>query len=113
MENLVRLNFQQPVPGELISDFREAVLGIPGVESAGSASSYNGVAGRQSSVYAVTGESTEKIMVRYGYVDPFFFPVMETGILKGRNFDQGMRTDLFRSVIINEAAARTLGGKTP
>ncbi len=111
-KNVVYLHLNQQIEPEGLQDFKSALLSIPEVINVGSASNYNGVAGRQSTAVVADSLNTE-IMVRYGYVDPDFFPTMEIDFIDGRNFDYEYRTDPLQSVIINQAAANSLGWNNP
>ncbi len=111
-ENVAYLHLNQQTAPERIRDFKTALMNIPGIEGTGSASNYNGVAGRQSTAIVADSINTS-IMVRFGYVDPDFFPLMEIKIAEGRNFSFEHSGDPFRSIIINEAAARALGWDNP
>lgn len=111
-ENVAYVQLNREFEPERIRDFKNALLSIPEVSGAGSASNYNGVAGRQSNI--TTADSLNKsLMVRFGYVDNDFFPVMKTDIVEGRNFSTDYVSDPYRSIIINEAAARALGWENP
>jgi putative ABC transport system permease protein len=97
---------------ERIRGFRNQLLSFPEVVSAGISSGHNGVAGRQSTI--VTADSIPvSLMVRYGYVDPDFFPTMEIPVAEGRNFSHEYLTDPRQTMIINRAAQRALGWNNP
>lgn len=92
--------------------FKDHVLTLPGVVSAGISSGYNGVAPRQSTIN--TADSVpQRLMVRFGYIDADFFPSMEMKIGEGRNFDAGFSTDPYQTIIINRAAQKALGWANP
>lgn len=95
-----------------IRGFRNQLLSMPEVVSAGISSGHNGVAGRQSTI--VTADSIPvSLMVRYGYVDPDFFSTMEIPLAEGRNFSHEYLTDPRQTMIINRAAQRALGWNNP
>ena len=95
-----------------IRGFRNQLLRMPEVVSAGISSGHNGVAGRQSTI--VTADSIPvSLMARYGYVDPDFFPTMEISVAEGRNFSHEHLTDPRQTMIINRAAQRALGWEDP
>ncbi|MCF8228791.1 MAG: ABC transporter permease [Bacteroidales bacterium] len=92
--------------------FKEKLLQNPGITGVAAASNYNGVAGNQSTIHV--DDSTETaIMMRFGYVDYDFFDVMGMQLSMGRNFDKSYSLDDEEAVIINEAAASTLGWEQP
>ncbi len=110
-ENVITI----PVYGaayERMSLFAESLKGIPDVVSAGIASSYNGVAGTQGDIQVDDSLNTRQ-MVRYGFVNPGFFPTMEMDIVTGRNFSYDSGTDPYEAIIINESTAMALGWDDP
>ncbi len=110
--NVISVSVRQTGDYDVLRSFREKLLSFPEVVAAGIASGYNGVAGRQSTI--TTGDSVPvTLMVRYGYVDPDFFPTMEISIAQGRNFSFDYGTDPFQTMIINRAAQRALGWEQP
>ncbi len=111
-ENVAYIQLNREFEPTRIRDFKNALLNIPEISGTGSASNYNGVAGRQSSI-TVADSLNKSLMVRFGYVDNDFFPVMETDIVEGRNFSTDYVSDPYRTIIINEAAAKTLGWEDP
>ena len=111
-ENIAFLRFPNETDYDQIETFRKHLLGFPQVKMASITSNYNGVAGTQSDI--VVADSVEtRLMARYGYVDPDFFPTMGIDIIRGRNFSRQSGTDVFQSIIINEATWRALGWKDP
>lgn len=111
-ENVAFLRFPNETEYDQIETFRQHLLGFPQVEMASITSNYNGVAGTQSDI--VVADSVEtRLMARYGYVDPDFFPTMGIDIIRGRNFSRQSGTDVFQSIIINEATWRALGWEEP
>lgn len=111
-ENVLAVYNRQTADYEKISAFRDRLLGMPDVKSAGISSGYNGVAGRQSMITTADSVPVE-LMVRFGYVDPDFFPAMEIEFLEGRNFSHDHGTDPRQTIIINRAAQRSLGWDNP
>jgi putative ABC transport system permease protein len=93
---------------EQLANFRNHLLTLPEVQSVGIASNYNGVAGIQSDIVVADSVNTRQ-MVRYGFVDPDFFPTMGIEIVEGRNFSHEAGTDIHQAIIINESAAKALG----
>ena len=111
-ENVITVYNRQTSDYDRISGFRNQLLNFPEVVSAGIASGYNGVAGRQSMI--TTADSIPvNLMVRYGYVDPDFFPVMEIDFVEGRNFSFEYGTDPNQTIILNRSAVKALGWENP
>ncbi|MFO7999142.1 MAG: ABC transporter permease, partial [Bacteroidales bacterium] len=111
-EQVIFLQFPEGTGYEQMDGFRNHLLGFPEVTAAGIASNYNGVAGQQSDI--VVADSVEtRLMTRYGYVDPDFFPAMGIDIVRGRNFSHEAGTDITQAAIINEATWQALGWEEP
>lgn len=91
---------------------KPAIQQIPGVKSVAAASFLNGVAGNQSSI-TVDDSASTRLMVRFGYVDEDFFPLMNMRFVAGRNFSTDYPNDKHESVILNEAAVKHLGWSEP
>lgn len=85
---------------------------IAAVKGVSAASNLNGVAGNQSTITADDAAQT-RIMVRHGYVDEDFFPLMDIQIVEGRNFSKDFPNDINESVILNQAAVKYLGWENP
>jgi len=111
-QNVISIFNRQLAGYEQIKLFKNHVLTLPGVESAGISSGYNGVAPRQSTINTADSVS-QQLMVRFGYVDADFFPSMEMQIYEGRNFDESFSTDPYQTIIINRAAQKALGWENP
>jgi putative ABC transport system permease protein len=111
-QNVITVFANQTRDYEKLKGFRDRLLMLPEVQSAGISSGYNGVAGRQSMIETADSVPT-RLMVRYGYVDPGFFPAMEMRLAEGRNFSYDFTTDPNRTIIINKAAQRALGWENP
>lgn len=111
-EKVVTVYFNDDISYEKIEDFRTRLLGLPQVVAAGIASNYNGVAGRQSDIVIADSLQT-RLMTRFGYVNPDFFPAMGMEVVRGRNFSRESGTDIRRAAIVNEAACRALGWEEP
>ncbi len=111
-DNVITIYNRQTSDHERIIGFRNQLLNFPEVVSAGIASGYSGIAGRQSTI--TTADSVpNSLMVRYGYVDPDFFPTMEIDIIEGRNFSSAYGTDPNQTIILNRAAVKALGWGNP
>jgi putative ABC transport system permease protein len=91
---------------------RPKIRQLPGVEAVAAASFINGVAGNQSTI-TVDDTTQERVMVRFGYVDEDFFPLMDIQIVAGRNFSRDYPNDINESIILNQAAVAYLGWDDP
>jgi len=111
-ENTLYMHFDSDTGYETLTGFGNLLKDIPAVKSVGLASNYNGVAGRQS-VMEVADSVNTQLMVRYGYVNPDFFPTMGMEIAEGRNFSHDAATDPYETAIVNEATCRALGWENP
>ncbi|MFO7979019.1 MAG: ABC transporter permease [Bacteroidales bacterium] len=108
-DHVVSLSLLQQEPDvQALNQLKARFLSHPGIEGVALASGSNGVGGSQGPV-AVADSSDTELMVRHGYVDEDFFPMMEVEIVEGRNFSKAHGTDAAQAVIINEAGARALG----
>ena len=111
-ENILTIFNRQTTDYEQIRGFRNKLMQMPEVVSAGISSGHNGVAGRQSTIETYDTIPTS-LMVRFGYVDPDFFPTMQIPVAEGRNFSHEFGTDPGQTMIINRAAQRALGWNDP
>ncbi len=111
-ENTLYMVFDENTGYEALSGFGHSLKELPSVESVGLASGYNGVAGRQSYMEVLDSVNTQ-LMVRYGYVNPDYFPTMGMEIVEGRNFSHDAATDPLEAAIVNEATCRALGWENP
>ena len=82
------------------------------VKGISSTSSPTGVSGGQGGIFVADTAET-KLMVRFGYFDPLYLPLMDIDIVKGRNFSKDRPTDIRHSIILNEIAVEKLGWKNP
>ena len=111
-ENIVTIINRQTSDYEQLGSFRNVLMQMPEVVSAGISSGHNGVAGRQSTIQTADTIPVT-LMARYGYVDPDFFPTMQITVAEGRNFSHEFGTDPQQTMIINRAAQRALGWDEP
>lgn len=111
-ENVISVFNRQTQDYDQIRQFKNRLLNLPEVRAAGIASGHNGVAGRQSMITTADSVPVE-LMVRYGYVDPDFFPTMQMQFLQGRNFSHDYGTDPNQTIILNRAAQNALGWENP
>ncbi len=88
------------------------LLTHPGVKGVAVASGANGVGFSQGPVTALDSVDVE-LMVRFGFVDENYFPLMEVPFAFGRNFNREYRTDETRAVILNQAAVNALNWSDP
>ena len=91
---------------------KDVLLQHSQIKGVAAASYINGVAGNQSTIF-LDDTSNTKVMVRFGYVDEDFFPLMEIPVVLGRNFSRDFPNDRYESVILNEAAVKFLGWDDP
>lgn len=110
--NLISINSRQSADYDKLKAFKNRLKTVPEIVSAGISSGYNGVAGRQSMISTADSVPVD-LMVRYGYVDPDFFPAMQIDVIEGRNFSEEYATDPQRTIIINRAAQNSLGWQNP
>ncbi len=111
-ENTLYMHFDEGTGYEHLTGFSNLLRELPEVQSVGLASNYNGVAGRQSTMEVMDSLNT-RLMVRYGYINPDFFPTMGMEIAEGRNFSHESATDPYEAAIVNEATCRALGWEDP
>jgi len=111
-ENVIYLSFDEGIGYDRLNGFKTKLEAIPEIQSIALASQFNGVAGKQSDMVMQDPENI-RLMTRYGYVDPDFFPTMGIELIRGRNFSHDAATDPYQAAIINEAAWRSLGLEEP
>lgn len=111
-EQVISMNLYGKNSDETVKLFKSKLLENANIISVAASSNPNGVSGSQGPIN-VADTSDTQLMVRFGFVDPDYFPAMEVQILKGRNFSYDNKTDPYKSVIINESAARTLNWVNP
>jgi putative ABC transport system permease protein len=112
VENVMAIPLFSEQAREKYELIKNELAKLPFVEGVATASQYNGVAGRQSSLFAADDSQLE-IMARYGYVDADFFPLMGMELKAGRFFHRETGTDLYSAIIINESAAQAFGWGEP
>ncbi len=110
-ENVVSIPINQS-DYESIFLFSESLKNQPGIVASGIASNYNGVAGNQSDIVVADSLQTRQ-MVRYGFVNPDFFPTMGMAFVEGRNFLHEAGSDRYGAIIINESTVKALGWENP
>jgi putative ABC transport system permease protein len=103
--------FNHPEAYKKVQVIRSMLLENPLISGIAAASDANGVSGTQGPVTTHDSVRT-KVAVRFGFVDEYFFQLMQVPILEGRNFNPAFATDS-ATVMINQAAARALGWESP
>jgi putative ABC transport system permease protein len=108
-EDVVSVRILQRQTDEIVlQNLKSELLTHPGITGAAVSSGVNGVGFSQGTVTAL--DSVEvALMVRFGFVDEEFFPLMEVPLVQGRNFSRDYRMDASRAAILNQAAVRALG----
>ena len=84
----------------------------PNIDAISATASSKGVSGSQGGIYLADSSET-KLMVRFGYFDPQYLPLMDIPIVKGRNFSDEHSTDKHHAIILNEIAVNKLGWENP
>ena len=112
-EDVVSVRILQRQSDEMaLQNLKNDLLRHPGITRVSISSGVNGVGYSQGSVNALDSVEVD-LMVRFGFVDEDFFPLMEIPFVHGRNFSRDYRTDPTEAVILNEAAVRALGWSDP
>ncbi|MFO7977162.1 MAG: ABC transporter permease [Bacteroidales bacterium] len=111
-KEVINLPLSNAVSYDQLESFRNYLLTFPEIQNIGIASNYNGVAGQQSDVVVADSVNT-RLMVRFGYVSPDFFPTMDIEVIEGRNFSHESGNDIHQAIMINESTARALGWEEP
>ncbi len=107
--NIVVAEIQDTVFVKKIPAFREELLQNPAIEAV---SASTGVPGKIRSIQVMrveNGSKMQELALNNFQIDYDYIPLMKMKLVKGRNFDKNMGTDLKEGVIINETAAKKLG----
>ena len=107
--NIVVAEIQDTVFVKKIPAFREELLQNPTIEAV---SASTGVPGKIRSIQVMrveNGSKMQELALNNFQIDYDYIPLMKMKLVKGRNFDKNMGTDLKEGVIINETAAKKLG----
>lgn len=118
------LGSSYPTPETLQQFFDQVeaeVRAVPGVADVGWSSSLplgeNIFGGEYPWHYQVVGdppqEPSRRPITQYAIASPTYFTTIDLPIVAGRNFDERDTRGKPRTVIVNEAFARTLGGRDP
>jgi putative ABC transport system permease protein len=106
-ENIVVVNAGDVDGKKIYPLFRQAIADDPSI--AGIAGAELGLGeGEQLSHTSFDYKGKPKEVFDY-FVDPYYIPLMNMGIVRGRNFDPNITSDTVNSVIINETMARDFG----
>ncbi|MDP8242181.1 MAG: ABC transporter permease [Candidatus Celaenobacter antarcticus] len=109
-ENVVVLTVRDTTGVKNLDAFQEELLKHPQILKAGTSSS---IPGQGYGILVQRYETLDGTMAEKGinfvFVDNDYIDVMDMKIIKGRNFDPELTTDLEESIIINEACANVLG----
>jgi len=109
-ENVVVLTVRDTTGVKNLDAFQEELLKHPQILKAGTSSS---IPGQDYGILVQRYETLDGTMAEKGinfvFVDNDYIDVMDMKIIKGRNFDPELTTDLEESIIINEACANVLG----
>lgn len=111
-ENVIGIALQSADISQNTELLKNKISQLASVKDVSAASHLNGVAGNQGPITVVDSAQT-RIMVRHGYVDEDFFPLMNIQIIEGRNFSKDFSNDINESVILNQAAVKYLGWENP
>lgn len=107
-QNIISLHIKMSEPAESeMAMLKTRLLSSPDIINVAMASGTNGVAGSQGPVIAIDSVKTH-LMVRFGFVDHDFFPVMEIPVVQGRNFSEDSQSDQAFGVMLNQAAVNAL-----
>jgi len=107
--NIVVAEIQDTVFVKKIPAFREELLQNPTIEAV---SASTGVPGKIRSIQVMrveNGSKMQELALNNFQIDYDYIPLMKMKLVKGRNFDKNMGTDLKEGAIINETAAKKLG----
>ncbi|MFO8236459.1 MAG: FtsX-like permease family protein [Bacteroidales bacterium] len=108
----IPMRFEEDELTQNIDLFKEELSKSTLIKSASAASAYNGVSGTQSRITVADSNRTQ-LMVRYGFVNPEYFPLMDIELAHGRNFSDKHKLDADGAVILNEIAVKKLGWDEP
>jgi putative ABC transport system permease protein len=111
-ENVLGVQLQGGDVAQKAELLRARLNQMPGIGMVAASSFINGVSGTQSEI-TVDDTNSQRITVRYGFVDEDFFPLMGIQLVAGRNFSRDYPNDENESVILNEAAVAYLGWDQP
>ena len=109
-ENVIVLTVRDTTGVKNLDAFQDELLKHPQILKAGTSSSIpgQGVGIIVQRYETLDGTMTEK-GINFVFVDNDYIDVMDMKMVKGRDFDPELSTDLEESIIINEACANVLG----
>ncbi len=96
-----------------IHTMRDQLGQIPGIIDVTACSRVPGAGYRLAITIPEGRFETQPFMMNIESVDSKYLPVFGIQLIKGRNFDSAVQTDVMESVIINETACRNLGWTDP
>jgi putative ABC transport system permease protein len=109
-ENVVVLTMSDTTGVKNIDAFQDELLKHPQILKTGTSSS---IPGQGYGILVQRYETLDGTMAEKGinfvFIDNDYIDVMDMKIIKGRNYDPELTTDLEESIIINEACANVLG----
>ena len=109
-ENIVVLTIRDTTGVQNLDAFKEELLKHPQILKAGRSSS---IPGQGYGIIVQRYETNDGTMAEKGinfvFVDNDYLDVMNMKIIKGRNFDPNLQTDLEESILMNETTAEILG----
>lgn len=108
----IPLRFRDEEKPKKIELLRNELKNHPNISGISATASPTGVSGSQGGIYVADTAET-KLMVRFGYYDPSYLPLMEIPLVKGRNFSNEHSTDKQHAVILNQIATEKLGWEKP
>jgi putative ABC transport system permease protein len=108
----IPLRFREDEKPKNIELLRNELKNHPNISGITATASPTGVSGSQGGIYVADTAET-KLMVRFGYYDPAYLPLMNINVLKGRNFSDDHSTDKHHAVILNQIAVDKLGWENP
>jgi putative ABC transport system permease protein len=108
----IPLRFRKDEKPKNIKLLRNELKNHPNISGITATASPTGVSGSQGGIYVADTAET-KLMVRFGYYDPAYLPLMNINVLKGRNFSDDHSTDKHHAVILNQIAVDKLGWENP
>jgi len=112
--------YPPPKMQQFLDDVEAATRALPGVQDVAWSSAVplgESIFGEYPQTYAIVGdapvEESQKPTSNYQIVSPSYFSTLDLAIVSGRNFDRRDTAKSPRVAIVNEAFARSLGGRNP
>ena len=92
-----------------LQSFKDELLKLPDVQGVTSAALVPPLMASKVVFLIEKDSSMVELAVNFSVVDHDFIDVMKMKLLKGRNFDRSITSDLTKAFIVNEAAAKAFG----